>query len=192
MAGDLGAHKRQVHAEADAVLRFWLHEVPPDRRFVRDEAIDAECARRFKHLRDELAATGAAGWWDDPRAALAAVIVLDQFSRNIYRGSAEAFAADPIAHALADKAIREGWDRQMTVPERQFLYLPFQHAETAADQDRALALFASLGDEKAMHYAKLHRDVIRRFGRFPHRNAALGRKSTPEEEAYLAEPGAGF
>jgi uncharacterized protein (DUF924 family) len=187
MAGDLGARTRQVHAEAEAVLHFWLHEVPPEKRFARDDALDAECARRFKALRDELAATGAAGWWDDPRDALAAVIVLDQFSRNIYRGSAEAFAADPIAHALADKAIREGWDREMTVEERQFLYLPFQHAETAADQERALALFANLGDEKALRYAELHRDVIRRFGRFPGRNAALGRPNTPAEEAFLAE-----
>jgi uncharacterized protein (DUF924 family) len=187
MAGDLGAHRRQVHAEAEAVLHFWLHEVPPEKRFARDDTLDAECARRFKALRDALAATGAAGWWDDPRELLAAVIVLDQFSRNIYRGSAEAFAADPIAHALADKAIRERWDQEMTVEERQFLYLPFQHAETAADQERALKLFASLGEETALRYAELHRDVIRRFGRFPGRNAALGRPNTPDEEAFLAE-----
>jgi uncharacterized protein (DUF924 family) len=187
MAGDLGAHRRQVHAEAEAVLHFWLHEVPPEKRFARDDTLDAECARRFKALRDALAATGAAGWWDDPRELLAAVIVLDQFSRNIYRGSAEAFAADPIAHALADKAIRERWDQDMTVQERQFLYLPFQHAETAADQERALTLFASLGEGTALRYAELHRDVIRRFGRFPGRNAALGRPNTPDEEAFLAE-----
>ncbi|HEU4968742.1 DUF924 family protein [Sphingomonas sp.] len=187
MAGDLGAHRRQVHAEAEAVLHFWLHEVPPEKRFARDDTLDAECARRFKALRDALAATGAAGWWDDPRELLAAVIVLDQFSRNIYRGSAEAFAADPIAHALADKAIHERWDQDMTVQERQFLYLPFQHAETAADQERALTLFASLGEGTALRYAELHRDVIRRFGRFPGRNAALGRPNTPDEEAFLAE-----
>ena len=187
MAGDLGAHKRQVHAAAEAVLRFWLHEVPPEKRFARDGALDAECARRFKALRDELAATGAAGWWDDPRDALAAVIALDQFSRNIYRGSAEAFAADPIARSLADKAIRQGWDRDMTIPERQFLYMPFQHSEDAADQDRAVALFASTGDEQSSRFAELHRDAIRRFGRFPGRNAALGRPNTPEEKAFLAQ-----
>jgi uncharacterized protein (DUF924 family) len=187
MAGDLGAHKRQVHAAADAVLRFWLHEVPPAKRFGRDDALDAECARQFKGLRDELAATGAAGWWDDPRDALAAVIALDQFSRNIYRGWAEAFAADPIARSLADKAVRQGWDRDMTIPERQFLYMPFQHSEDTADQHRAVALFASIGDEQSLRFAELHRDVICRFGRFPGRNAALGRANTPEEEAFLAQ-----
>ncbi|MBA2919844.1 DUF924 family protein [Sphingomonas sp. MAH-20] len=187
MAGDLGAHTRQVHAEAEAVLHFWLEEVPPEKRFARDDALDAECARRFKALRDRLAATAAAGLRDDPRHLLGAVIALDQFSRNIYRGSAEAFAADPIARSLSEHALREGWDRGMSIPERQFLYMPFQHSEDAADQDRSVALFTALGDGKSLDYATLHRDVIRRFGRFPGRNAALGRPNTSDEEAFLAE-----
>lgn len=187
MAGDLGTRDTQVHAETEAVLHFWLEEVPPEKRFARDAALDIECERRFRHLRDEVAATGAAGWWDDPRSLLAAVILLDQFSRNIYRGHAEAFAADPIARALAEKAIEQGWDRAMDPAERQFLYMPFQHSEDAVDQERSVALFEALGEEQALRFARLHRDVIARFGRFPGRNAALGRTDTPEEKAYLAE-----
>ena len=188
MARDLGSRDGQVHEQAQAVLDFWLREVPPGKRFARDAAIDAECERRFKTLRDELAATGAAGWWDDPRDLLAAVIVLDQFSRNIYRGAAEAFAADPIALALAEKAVTAGWDRAMDSVERSFLYLPFQHAENAVDQDRSLALYEQLGEAEALAFARTHREVIARFGRFPGRNVALGRQSTPEEAAFLSEP----
>ena len=187
MARDLGGDTAQVYAQAEAVLHFWFEEVPPDRRFAHDPGLDAECARRFKGLRDDLAATGAAGWWDDPRGLFAAVILLDQFSRNIYRGSAEAYAADPVARALADKAIVCGWDRDMRATERQFLYLPFQHSEDAADQERSVALFEALGQPEPLRYAHLHRDVIGRFGRFPGRNAALGRANTAEEEAFLAE-----
>lgn len=187
MAGDLGAQDDQVHAEAEAVLRFWLEEVPPEKRFARDDGLDAECERRFGALRDRVAAAGAVGWCDDPRTLLAAVILLDQFSRNIYRGSAEAFAADPIAFALAETAIARGWDRHMTVAERQFLYMPFQHAEDRADQERSVALYEALDDPLSARFAHLHRDVIARFGRFPGRNAALGRANTPEEEAFLEE-----
>lgn len=187
MAGDLGTRDTQVHAKAEAVLHFWLDEVPPEKRFARDSALDATLEHRFKGLRDELAATGAAGWWDHPRDLLAAIILLDQFSRNIYRGSGEAFAADPIALRLADKAIEQGWDRDMNAVERQFLYMPFQHSEDAADQERAVSLFGDIGDPKSLDFAHAHRDVIRRFGRFPGRNAALGRANTPEEQAFLAQ-----
>ena len=186
MARDLGTRDTQVHAKAAAVLHFWLHEVPAEKRFARDAVLDAECARRFRDLRDELAATGAAGWWDSARDVLAAVIVLDQFSRNIYRGSAEAFAADPVARALADKAVVEGWDRSLTADERQFLYMPFQHSEEASDQDRSVTLFEQLGEPEPLNFARLHWDVIARFGRFPGRNAALGRETTAEEAAFLA------
>lgn len=177
----------RIHAEAEAVLHFWLQEVPPENHFARDDALDAECARRFQGLRDTLAATGAKGWADDPRHLLAAVIALDQFSRNIYRGAAAAFAADPLARSLAAKAVAAGWDLAMAQTERAFLYLPFQHSEDEADQDRSVALFDALDDEESRRFARLHRDVIRRFGRFPGRNAALGRTDTPEEAAFLRE-----
>ncbi len=186
MIGDLGTRDGQVHAKAREVLDFWLRVVPPEKRFARNDGLDAECARRFGSLRDELAATGAAGWWDAPEEALAAVIVLDQFSRNIHRGSAEAFAADPIARAVADKAIASGWDAGMDATQRQFLYMPFMHSEALPDQDRSVALFEALGEKGSFDFAQKHRDVIARFGRFPGRNAALGRETSAEEEAFLA------
>lgn len=187
MAGDLGSGGGQVHEQADAVLRFWFGEVPAEKRFARDAAIDAECARRFGELRDTLVATRAEGWRDDRLPALAAVIVLDQFSRNVHRGSAEAFAADPLAREIAAQAIEAGWDRDMSVEQRQFLYMPFMHSEELVDQDRSVALFAALGDDEPLKFAYLHRDVIVRFGRFPGRNAALGRESNAAEREFLEE-----
>ena len=126
-----------------------------------------------------------------PRGTLALIILLDQFSRNLHRGSSEAFAADAKARQIARAAVAHGLDLQFGPVERLFLYLPFEHSEDLADQDEAVRLFETL-DEEQRDWARRHRDVIVRFGRFPRRNAALGRISTQEEEAYLAEPGAGF
>ncbi len=187
MAGDLGRDGSQVHRAAEAVLHFWFREVPADRRFARDDAIDAEIHRRFGALRRETIEVPER-WADDPRTLLAAVILIDQFSRNLFRDDAEAFAGDAAARALADTAIVREWDRTMTPEERLFLYLPFMHSEALADQDRAVALLGAIGDPMTLDFARRHRDQIVRFGRFPQRNAALGRVSAHEETVFLEDP----
>ncbi len=192
MADDLGARKGEVHDEAQAVLAFWLDEMPAERRFAKDAALDAEIEDRFGALHARLLATRAEGWRDDPRTLLAAIIVLDQFSRNMFRGSAQAYAADPLALDLTRAALSRGWDAGMSVAERQFLYMPMMHAEDAAVQRESVRLFGTLDDNTILGFATDHADVIARFGRFPSRNAALGRVSTPAEEDYLSRPGAGW
>lgn len=191
MTRDLGIQAPEVHKEAHNVLAFWLDNVPPERRFAKDSALDAEIALRFGGMIDAVAACHAAVWRADPRTLLAAVILLDQFSRNIRRGKADAFANDPLARALTGEAIAKGWDRTMTAAERQFLYLPLMHCEGMDDQVRSLPLFDAVGGD-AGDFARRHAAQIARFGRFPGRNAALGRATMPAEAEMLAVPGAGF
>jgi uncharacterized protein (DUF924 family) len=183
---------RQVHDAARDVLRFWFEETPPDKRFCGGVAFDEEVTARFGALRDQVLASRAAGWTDDPMHLLAAIILLDQFSRNIHRDHAEAFAADGLSLRLAKLAVANGWDGGMTGKERQFCYLPFEHSEKAADQRESVRLFTDLGDPEVLRYSKDHAAVIERFSRFPSRNATLGRESTPEELEYLSQPGAGW
>ena len=138
-----------------------------------------------------------AAWADDAQGALALLILLDQFPRNLFRGEAKAFAGDPQARQLAETALDQGWDKGLSAVEKLFVYLPFEHSEALADQERSVALFSALAAEHPgcdgfLDYARRHHEVIARFGRFPHRNAALGRPSTPEETGYLAQPGSGF
>ncbi|RHW17107.1 DUF924 domain-containing protein [Sphingomonas gilva] len=192
MADDLGGKVREVHAEAAAILRFWFDEMPAEARFAKDDAVDRECERRFGDVRDAILASGASGWRADADSLLAAVIALDQFSRNIHRGGPRAFEADALALSLAREAIANGWDTGMDTERCQFLYMPFQHAEDANVQAESVALFARLGDRQVLEYAQGHKALIDRFGRFPHRNQALGRRSTPEELEYLSQPGAGY
>lgn len=192
MARDLGSSTGEVHRAAEAVLGFWFHELAADKRFARDDALDAVIAERFGRLRETVLRSGAVGWTDEPRLLLAALIALDQFSRNIHRGAAEAFAADPLALALSGLAVARGWDGGMDVTERQFLYMPFMHSEDRGDQARSVALFAGLGDSEPLEFARTHRDQIERFGRFPGRNAALGRESTAEERVFLENPSNSF
>jgi uncharacterized protein (DUF924 family) len=183
---------------AEDVLDFWFAgdatQWRQQRWFKRDDAFDTEIRARFA-LALEAARDGALDRWAaTPTGALALVIVLDQFPRNIHRGSHLAFAGDAHARRIARAALPMAGE--LTPVQRVFLYLPFEHSEDLADQDRAVSLFESLrgdGDyESVIAYAHRHREVIARFGRFPHRNAALGRENTAEETAYLAEPGAGF
>ncbi len=179
------------------ILAFWFGDNPSERRavwFRKDDAFDAACARFAPAA--AAAREGAYDHWaGTAEGALALVILLDQLSRNLHRGSALAFAADAKARQVASAAIDRGFDRLLTSVQRMFVYLPFEHSEDLADQDRSVALFEAirpaLGDS-TVDYAVRHRDVIARFGRFPHRNAVLGRTNTLAEEAYLAEPGAGF
>jgi uncharacterized protein (DUF924 family) len=183
------------------VVDFWFGPVDvrgPARLewFRKDAAFDAEIRGRFGSLQRAAAARECEPWRASPEPMLALIIVLDQFSRNLFRGDARAFAQDAHARECAREALDRGDDLQLLPVERQFLYMPFEHSEALADQDRAVELMGSLESFEATRgvaeWAEKHRTIIRRFGRFPHRNAALGRPSTAAEAAFLQEPGSGF
>ncbi len=174
------------------VLRYWFEETRPQQWFEKDEAFDAEVRRRFLVLHETLAGRPVASLLGEPRTALAAVVVFDQMPRNMFRGTPRAFATDAKALELAEAAIARGFDRGRTTEERMFLYLPFEHAEDRAMQARSVELVAALGDSELTKWAEMHKVVIDRFGRFPHRNAVLGRPSTPEEIEFLKQPGSSF
>ena len=178
--------------EAEAVIDFWLRETPVEKRFARDAALDAEIARRFGALHARLAAGVSADWQTDARTMLGAIIVLDQFSRNLFRDDPRAFAQDSAALALAWQIVVKGWDMELSALERPFVYLPFEHAEDVAAADQSVALFDALGDAESLDYARRHRVVIAKFGRYPGRNKALGRESNAAERAFLAEHPQGF
>ncbi len=172
--------------DAETVLRFWFEEVGPDRQFVKDGVLDAECARRFGALREAVVASEAAAWRKDADSLLAAIILTDQISRNIFRDSAEAFAADPLALELALCGISAGFHRLLAPNRRAFLYMPLMHAEDRGVQRFSMRCFGDPGLEHNLDFAGQHH-VIERFGRFPGRNVALGRASTAEEQSYLAD-----
>ncbi|MGN6513710.1 MAG: DUF924 family protein [Lysobacteraceae bacterium] len=167
------------------VLGFWFG-LPQDCWWRKDAAFDDAVRTRFLGLYERLRAVSAAP--ASPRAALATVIVLDQFPRNMFRDDPRAYATDPLARGIAVAAIEAGWDAGLAREERLFLYLPLEHSEDVADQRRAVALIGALGDPDWTRFVEAHCRVIERFGRFPHRNAILGRASTAEEEASLREP----
>ena len=167
------------------VDRFWFEELPSEAWFRRDEAVDAMIRARFGTLHERLKRDGAARAPATPAGALAAVIVLDQFPRNMFRDSPAAYATDAAALDLAQRAVDAGFDRGLDVHRRQFLYLPFMHSEDPAMQARSVALFRELGDAEALDFAARHQAIIDRFGRFPHRNAILGRASTAAEIEFL-------
>lgn len=192
MADDLGTPSGEVHVQSGAVLAFWFDQLTPQQRFAKDDAIDATIAERFGGLRDAVAASGAAGWRHVPETLLAAIILLDQFTRNLNRDSGEAFAADPLALSLAREAVARRFDAAIPAERRSFVYMPFMHAEDRAAQAEGLALFKALGDDTSLKFAKSHAAVIERFGRFPHRNDALGRASSAAETEYLSRPDAGW
>lgn len=192
MSGDLGLADGEVHDGARDVLDFWFGELTEAQHFVKDDALDATIRTRFAKLHDLLMASGAAGWRDRPDCLLAAVIVLDQFSRNIHRGKPEAFAADTLALSLTMEAIGKGWDAGMPADRAAFLYMPLMHAENPEAQRLCIAKMAAIGRDEQVKYAIDHAVVIEQFGRFPSRNAALGRESTPAEREYLKRPGAGW
>lgn len=183
-------------AAAQDVLNFWFSQ-PPARWFTKDAAFDQEVAQRFGATLEQALAGALAPWAATPRGALALIIVLDQFTRNTLRGSARAFAGDAQALALARKLVADSHDKAMASAERQFSYLPFEHSESLADQQEAVRLFKQLAQDDAqaaglVDWAQRHLDIVARFGRFPHRNAALQRASTPEELEFLKQPGSGF
>jgi len=171
-----------------AIIAFW-REAGSDRWFKKDLAFDDEIKRRFLPSYEAAAAGKLAAWEQNAEGALALLILLDQFPRNMFRGEARAFATDPLARAIASRAILNGFDGAF--PDmRTFFYVPFEHSENLADQERGLALYKAIGDDDGLKWAKLHADIIHRFGRFPHRNAVLGRVTMPDEQAFL--DGGGF
>ena len=181
------------------VLQFWFGEPRGARRkrwFEKDPAFDAGIRERFLPLHEALARGEHGDWLDEAGRCLARILVLDQFPRNMFRGTPRAFATDPLALQAARHAVGQGYDHGLLPVERLFIYLPFEHSEALGDQERAcelcrpLAAFAETDD--AYRYALAHRDIVARFGRFPHRNAILGRASTPEELEFLDQPGSGF
>jgi len=186
-----------VTVQPAEILDFWFAGDAAALRdvwFEQDTGFDIACARFTAAIRAARAGH-CDDWATSPRGALALIILLDQLSRNVFRNSPEAFAADPHAREIARRMIAAGFDQALTPVERMFVYLPFEHAETIEDQNVSVRLFATLRDAlgaDSVDYADRHRDVIQRFGRFPHRNAVLGRSNTPEEEHYLAQQPAGF
>jgi uncharacterized protein (DUF924 family) len=187
----MGAHAADNPAWVREVLDFWFAELGESGWFAKDAGVDARIRERFLPLHGQLrtdAGSGIAG----ARPLLAAVIVLDQFSRNLFRGSARAFASDAVARNLARQAIADGLDSEMEPAERYFLYLPFEHSENAADQALAVDLITRLDCEEWTKYAVAHKALIDRFGRFPHRNAVLGRQSSAEEIAVMKQPMGSF
>ncbi|MCB1969408.1 MAG: DUF924 domain-containing protein [Geminicoccaceae bacterium] len=175
-----------VDAAAQAFLDFWFDKESKARWFNSTKAFDATCREQALHLLDRAWDGELDGWATTARGALALVILLDQMPRNIFRGTARAFAFDGKARMASAKALGAGQDGELDKVQRSFLYMPFEHSEDPADQRRSVELFAALGDPVKLDYALQHQAIIERFGRFPHRNKALGRESTPGELAYLA------
>jgi uncharacterized protein (DUF924 family) len=176
-------------AEPGDVLAFW-RAAGPKKWFAKDDAFDAEIHDRFFATHEAAANGELAEWEASADGALALVIVLDQFPRNMFRSSARIYATDPLARAVADRAVARRYDEQVAPSERTFFYLPFEHSEDPADQERCVALHRAAGDADGLKWAEHHADIIRRFGRFPHRNKLLGRATTTEEQAFL--DGGGF
>ena len=193
-----------LRLDPEAVLAFWFQRgdatgtlIPLKQWFSKDPLFDQSVRDRFGPFLEEMLLEGRPIPCDSPRQCLASIVLLDQFTRNAYRDTPKAFAGDALARTVANTLVSSGGDAALEPLERVFVYLPFEHSESLADQDRAVSLFSALsrhGDDFAgyLDYARRHREVILRFGRFPHRNEILGRISTPEELAYLAQPGSGF
>ena len=173
-------------------MKFWFEQTAPDQWFEKDPTFDASIRQRFLGLHENLVSRGNSGLLVDAQTTLGAVIVLDQMSRNMFRDTPRAFAADPQALWVAEAVIVRGFDAGLTKDQRMFLYLPFEHAEGRQAQARSVALMASLGDPEWLQWAEAHKAIIDRFGRFPHRNAILGRPSTPEEIEFLKQPDSDF
>lgn len=170
------------------ILAFW-REAGRELWYARDEAFDAEIRRRFMALWHKAIAGHLAAWEANDEGALALVILLDQFPRNMFRGTPQAFASDGMARDVARRAIQRGTDRRIEPALLEFLYMPFMHSERLTDQEHCVALFEGAGDAESLKYAREHADIIRRFGRFPHRNGILGRETSAEEQEFLDSGG---
>jgi len=176
----------------DTVLRFWFEELSEQDWWRKDPALDQRIADRFGATLVAAARCELCAWRGSARGRLAEVIVLDQFSRNIHRDTGAAFANDALALALAQEAVSRGCDGELSAPQRAFLYLPYMHSESPLIHAQAVRLYAQPGLEQNLDFERRHKAIIDRFGRYPHRNALLGRASTPEEIDFLKQPGSSF
>lgn len=177
---------------SDDILNFWFDEIEPAQWWKKDDAFDRELTRRFTDVHRRASRCELVGWRANARGRLAEVIVLDQFSRNMLRGQPGSFANDSLALALAQVAIDQAADHELSPDQRSFLYMPFMHSESLLIHDMGIRLFEALGNKNNLDFAIKHRAIIERFGRYPHRNAILGRPSTDEEAQFLIEPGSSF
>lgn len=174
------------------ILEFWFEELKPQQWWIKDATLDQLIADRFSDLHRQAARGELYAWRVQAQGRLAEIIILDQFSRNMFRDSPLSFACDPQALALAQEAVASGADKLLSQIERNFLYMPYMHSESPLIHEVALQLFHDNGIEGSYDYEVRHKKIIDRFGRYPHRNAALGRESTPEEAEFLKLPGSGF
>ncbi|MHA1543798.1 MAG: DUF924 family protein [Alphaproteobacteria bacterium] len=181
-----------MNKDADIILHFWFKESPPERWWKKDQAFDYEIKARFGHLMKDAAAGRLDSWAGEVNSTLALILLLDQFPRNVYRGTAQAFATDEKARFLTLLALERDYIKDFDLNHCVFTFLPLEHSEDAGDQAMCVELFRALGNENYLNFALSHQEIITRFGHFPHRNAVLGRPNTPEEEEYLKDPKAGF
>ena len=175
-----------------SILHFWFNELSPKQHYAKDAALDEAIRTRFGATLEAAARCELFAWRTTPEGRLAEVLVLDQFSRNVYRDMARAFAQDALALALAQELVASGQDRSLPLAQRSFAYMPYMHSESALVHTQAVALFSQPGMEDTLRFELRHKDIIDRFGRYPHRNALLVRTSTAEELAFLNEPGSSF
>lgn len=178
--------------QTQSILNFWFTELTPKHHFAKDAALDEAISTRFGTTLEAAARCELFAWRTSPEGRLAEVLVLDQFSRNVYRDTPRAFAQDALALALAQELVASGQDRSLPLAQRSFAYMPYMHSESALVHAQAVVLFDQPGMEDTLRFELRHQAIIERFGRYPHRNAILGRESTPEELAFLSEPGSGF
>lgn len=174
------------------VLHFWFEEIEESAWWIKDDAFDQQITQRFGKLHQQANLNELFSWRNTAHSSLAEIIILDQFSRNIFRNTPHSFSSDPLALALAQQAIEKGFDKQLPVRQRNFLYLPYMHSESLKIHEEAVKLYAYSADANTIEFENKHKIIIERFGRYPHRNEILGRQSTAEEVEFLKQPGSGF
>ena len=174
------------------VINFWFNEIKPRQWWTKDETVDQLIRDRFSPMHEQATRCELYDWRSNSLGRLAEIIVIDQFSRNMFRGTAQAFAQDQVALVLAQEAISRGADMELPPKQRSFMYLPFMHSESLLIHEQAEPLYRLLGDPASLEYELKHKKIIERFGRYPHRNEILGRVSTEEEKEFLKEPGSSF
>jgi len=178
--------------QSQNILHFWFDELSQAQHFVKDPALDEAMRSRFGTLLAKAARCEQFAWRSTPAGRLAEIVLLDQFSRNIFRDTPQAFAQDPLALVLAQELVASGDDRLLALPQRAFVYMPYMHSESPLIHEQAVRLFAQPGLEGNLKFELAHQSIIKRFGRYPHRNQVLGRTSSAEETAFLSEPGSSF
>lgn len=188
------AHQETLSQETahQQVLHFWFEEIEGSSWWIKEPTFDLEIKKRFGNLHKQANLNELFSWRNTAQSSLAEIIILDQFSRNIYRDKPQSFSSDPLALALAQQAIAKGFDNELPVRQRNFLYLPYMHSESLLIHEEAIKLYARSADAKTIEFENKHKIIIEKFGRYPHRNKILGRQSTVEEVEFLKQSGSGF